>query len=377
MSSNSWGNRQSAYRNTLHSACKEIVIAERAHRAILAEALERNTTETGGILLGHFVNDGTWYVVEAIDPGMRGRYSMSEFEYDGDYVTHLLNKTSRLYKYPLTLLGVWHRHPNSMDTFSTTDDNTHRNVIKTVKMAGTPRSGVISGLINFDPAFRMTFYYVDNNVAYYKTPFKVGNEHCDPKILKYATVDELHNQYANYKSACEINPNTSLRNSDQESLRDNLKNKAILVESLMQKSRKYDEHYKYKDFFHSGRHEREVDSQFRRCVFIYTFEENMDPRNYYLNIEKLIKNTFNYKIEKSKQIDATANTFRVRLSLEKSPKIRISLYKSGTSGGPSDGCQINVKEDLPNKSNIELHLCKGNKFSVRINDRERTVLSSN
>lgn len=166
------------YYNELNERCKKIVLSDRAYAMIIAEAYQRINTETGGLLLGHYDN-GIWYVVEVIDPGIKASYSTVEFEYDGEYVTHLLKKIARIYKYELHFLGAWHRHPGSMDTFSNTDDMAHKNIVKWVG------NGAISLLINFDPDFRITSYYVDENINYWKVrEVLVGNRYCDPKVLE-------------------------------------------------------------------------------------------------------------------------------------------------------------------------------------------------
>lgn len=130
-----------------------VVISRRAYASILAETLEKAHTETGGILLGYHHED-TWYVVESVDPGPRSVFEIAYFEYDQGYVNHLINKISRLYGQQLDLLGLWHRHPGSFDRFSGTDDETNTN------FALVNDFGAISGLVNIDPVFRMTFYCV-------------------------------------------------------------------------------------------------------------------------------------------------------------------------------------------------------------------------
>ena len=63
-----------------------------------------------------------WYILETIDPGPRSVFRRDYFEYDQPYTRHLINKRARLYSHPLTLVGLWHRHPGSFDIFSSTDD---------------------------------------------------------------------------------------------------------------------------------------------------------------------------------------------------------------------------------------------------------------
>lgn len=180
-------NKQKYY-SEINPNCDKIVLSDRAYATIIAEAYQRINTETGGILLGHYDN-GTWFVVEVIDPGMKASYSTVEFEYDGEYVTHLLKKVSRIYKYELHFLGAWHRHPGSMDTFSHTDDIAHKNI---VKWAG---NGAISLLVNFDPNFRISPYYVDDSINYWKIKnLYIGDKYCNPKVLQLREHEDCINQ---------------------------------------------------------------------------------------------------------------------------------------------------------------------------------------
>jgi len=132
---------------------QQVIFSERAYTALMTETLGKISTETGGIFLGHFDSD-KWYVIETIDPGPRSIFSPAYFEYDEAYVNHLANKINRLYKTPLCLIGLWHRHPGSMDYFSSTDNETH------AKFSGINPYGVISALVNIDPAFRITIYTI-------------------------------------------------------------------------------------------------------------------------------------------------------------------------------------------------------------------------
>jgi len=132
---------------------QQVIFSDRAYTALMTETLGKINTETGGIFLGHFNND-KWYIIESIDPGPRSIFSPAYFEYDEAYVNHLANKINRLYKTPLRLIGLWHRHPGSMDSFSSTDNETH------AKFAGINPYGVLSALVNIDPVFRITMYSI-------------------------------------------------------------------------------------------------------------------------------------------------------------------------------------------------------------------------
>lgn len=140
--------------------------------------------------MGHFEN-GVWYVVEASDPGINATFTTSYHEGDDAYENHICGVISRMYKYPLVFLGMWHRHPGSMDVFSGTDDQTN------YKYAASAGNGCISALINIDPDFRITFYYAEqgsrvNSIYYTKVDVEVGDDKFEnPEILKLASSNEI------------------------------------------------------------------------------------------------------------------------------------------------------------------------------------------
>lgn len=147
----------------------KVVFSDRAYAAILAETTEKIRTETGGLFLGA-VEDGTWYIVEAIDPGPKSIFEVAYFEYDQQYTQHLINKVANLYEKRLGLIGLWHRHPGSFDIFSGTDDGTN------TKYAAMRQEGAISALVNIDPKFRLTVYHVGQPCRYEKIGYEVGND---------------------------------------------------------------------------------------------------------------------------------------------------------------------------------------------------------
>lgn len=135
--------------------CNAVVFSNRAYNAIIRESFKKDPVETGGILLGHIVND-TWVVMEVLPPGIHCIFEIAYFEYDEDFVNYLADSVANQYKMPLELLGLWHRHPGNMDTFSGTDDITNTTFAK------LHPKGAISGLVNIDPKFRFTMYHVGN-----------------------------------------------------------------------------------------------------------------------------------------------------------------------------------------------------------------------
>lgn len=152
------------------------VFSERAFISILVETQEKIRTETGGVFLGYRQGD-VWYVIESVDPGPNSIFRPAYFEYDQNYINHLINKISRLYSPQLELIGLWHRHPGSFDSFSGTDDGTN------TKYAELNEQGAISALVNIDPQFRLTVYSVTLSLQYKKIKYVVGDSYIPQEML--------------------------------------------------------------------------------------------------------------------------------------------------------------------------------------------------
>ena len=163
--------------------------------ALLVETREKIATETGGVFLGKYLN-GIWYVVETIDPGPKAIFKAAYFEYDQDYINHLINKISRLYSQQLDLVGLWHRHPGSLDSFSMTDDGTNS------KYAELSPSGAISGLVNIDPVFRLTMYHVSLPLNYEKIEWMVDDELIPTEIQCLKETELLVAQIGTISAKC-------------------------------------------------------------------------------------------------------------------------------------------------------------------------------
>jgi len=155
----------------------QIIFSNRAYTAVIAETTENIKTETGGVFLGLY-EKGSWYVIEAIDPGPESIFRSAYFEYDRKYTEHLINKIAKLYQADLTLIGLWHRHPGSFDKFSSTDDGTNS------KYAKLSPNGAVSVLINIDPGFRMTSYHVASPLKYTKIPCRIGDDLIPDRLLR-------------------------------------------------------------------------------------------------------------------------------------------------------------------------------------------------
>lgn len=163
----------------------KVVFSNRAYASILAETAEKIKTETGGLFLGT-IEDDVWYVIEAIDPGPKSVFEVAYFEYDQKYTQHLINKIANLYGHKLTLIGLWHRHPGSLDYFSSTDNGTN------AKYAALNPEGAISALINIDPHFRLTVYQVSRPCQYSRIEYDVGDHLIPNRYLELKTPDTYY-----------------------------------------------------------------------------------------------------------------------------------------------------------------------------------------
>lgn len=173
--------------NSTHDKCKLVVFSNKAWNAIVNETFRKDPVETGGILLGHILSNGYWIVMEAIPPGLSAIHQKAYFEYDTDFVNYLANSVAKQYKMDLSVLGLWHRHPGSMDVFSGTDDGTN------ATFAQMNEYGAISGLVNIDPKLRFTLRHVACPLHYQIVDMEVGDDLIPPQYfeLKYSYGDDL------------------------------------------------------------------------------------------------------------------------------------------------------------------------------------------
>ena len=152
-----------------------VIFSQRAFNAIVTETIDKHPIETGGILIGYVLDNGVWIVVENIPPGYKTSHQWAYFEYDAEFVNYLSNVIAKQYKGNLQVLGLWHRHPSSMDVFSTTDDETN------LKFAKEKSCGAISALVNCDPQMRMTMYHVSTTGHYNKMEWFVDDGQTIPE----------------------------------------------------------------------------------------------------------------------------------------------------------------------------------------------------
>ena len=164
---------------TENQKCVAVVFSDRAYKDIQTETYDKDPVETGGILFGHRLTTGHWVVVEVIPPGDNSTHQYAYFEYDQHFVNRVASQIADKYEQKLELLGLWHRHPGSMDFFSGTDDGTNRTFAEL-----NPSFGAISGLVNIDPEFRMTMYHVDSPLNYTKVETFIGDDIIPEDLLK-------------------------------------------------------------------------------------------------------------------------------------------------------------------------------------------------
>lgn len=175
----------------MNRQCETVIISDKAYNAIIRESFAKHPVETGGILLGYLLDNGLWVVMEMVPPGIDSVHQAAYFEYDQNFVNYLIPSIANQYKKPLQLLGLWHRHPGSMDYFSSTDDSTNS------EFASKNPYGVISGLVNIDPTFRLTMYHLDHNdgirprnIAYSTVDVEVGDDLIPEKFFELRYVDQ-------------------------------------------------------------------------------------------------------------------------------------------------------------------------------------------
>lgn len=201
----------------MSSYCQTVIFSDKAYNAIIDETFRKNPIETGGILLGHVLDNGLWVVMEVIPPGVDSVHQYAYFEYDEKFVNYLAESVATKYENKLELLGLWHRHPGSMDTFSGTDDGTNR------IFAGLRSCGAISGLVNVDPNFRLTMRHVSTPLHYEIVDVEVGDDlipedyfklrHFPEKGLNPAPYSEKKNDWTNIGSMSEQKSNSTSETS--------------------------------------------------------------------------------------------------------------------------------------------------------------------
>ena len=167
--------------NSLNSV--EIYFTTKAYVQLLTEIADYPYVETGGVLVGQR-RGNTFYIFETVDPGFKADRQRAEFSRHYEYTEHLAYKVANQYEGETTVVGYYHRHPGSYDHFSGGDDVSNLEFAQTF-------NGVISGLVNIDPDFRLAFYYISPDGRQSRSiPYKVDDRAFDG-ILMLKNSDEL------------------------------------------------------------------------------------------------------------------------------------------------------------------------------------------
>lgn len=200
----------------METKCNVVVFSNKAYNAIIDETFKQNPLETGGLLLGYRLR-GDWIVMEVIPPGYNSTHQYAYFEPNKIFNDYLINSVSTKYHIQLELLGLWHRHPGSMDVFSRTDDETN------LEYAKLHPCGAISGLVNVDPNFRLTMRHVSNPLHYEIVDVEVGDDlipedyfklrHFPEKGLNPAPYSEKKNDWTNIGNMSEQKSNSTSETS--------------------------------------------------------------------------------------------------------------------------------------------------------------------
>lgn len=179
-----------------NAKCIHCYISDRAYASVITEVMSNGKNETGGVFLGQII-ERAWYIMESIDPGVDTVNQAAYFQWDNQYVNHQADRLSKIYERPATILGFWHRHPSSMDYFSSQDEETIRSNLRGLKQ------GLISMLVNIDPKLRMTFYHCyGSNMM--KLNYDVGDKYFPVEILRFADAEELSRRALKKGSSLEI-----------------------------------------------------------------------------------------------------------------------------------------------------------------------------
>lgn len=161
----------------------KIFFTKKSYIQLLTEIEDYPYVETGGVLVGQR-RGNVFYVFESVDPGFKADRQRSEFSRHYEYTEHLAYKVANQYEGETTVVGYYHRHPGSFDCFSGGDDVSNLEFARTF-------NGIISGLINIDPDFRLSFYYISPEGKQSKAiPYEV-NDQVFEKIMIFKNSSEV------------------------------------------------------------------------------------------------------------------------------------------------------------------------------------------
>ena len=146
---------------------RKILLSSRAYRVMTNEVDYSDMEETGGVLLGYLLKKRI-IVVEAVDGGPNRVASKSSFCFDHEYVQYVSTKISNLYKPPLVLVGMWHKHNSFHEyPFSEDDENMHKEMCLLVN--GSVTSILFQHTKN--GKYIMNTYWVDESCKAEKVDF--------------------------------------------------------------------------------------------------------------------------------------------------------------------------------------------------------------
>ena len=100
---------------------KKISIRKDAYQLVKKESAESKDVETGGVLIGHRKEDGTYVVIGASKPGPKATRTNILFEKDEDYCQKFLDDAYNELGEKGLYLGEWHYHPTGGNKPSGTD----------------------------------------------------------------------------------------------------------------------------------------------------------------------------------------------------------------------------------------------------------------
>lgn len=149
------------YTKDPHPHCTRVVLSPLAWTLMISQSYLNDPNETGGALLGY--RDGTTvHVTVALPSGPRSQASPVMLKYNEEFQNYVFGVITELMGQKAGLLGLWHRHPGSLDRFSGVDAVAH-------EQFGKVLNGVTSLLVNLGPegAPRVTGYFVDTKEKVY------------------------------------------------------------------------------------------------------------------------------------------------------------------------------------------------------------------
>jgi integrative and conjugative element protein (TIGR02256 family) len=115
----------------MSSAVTSVWIANAAIDNLVIEATEKSPSETGGVLLGYQVDNGTATVVTAIvGPGPMAQHSRTAYVPDHDYQEKEIARIYAASERCTTYVGDWHSHPGGSLYLSRTDVRTLRTIAR-------------------------------------------------------------------------------------------------------------------------------------------------------------------------------------------------------------------------------------------------------